>query len=88
MLGVVLGNFVGKVFESLQSFVRTFVQSARIRVRDEFFVEVGVKHSIDCVVEKSVSHCSFVDVSGLGVRDVEGVIIAMSICFVLKVSMQ
>jgi hypothetical protein len=52
---------------------------------DEFLVEIGVKHSVDSMVEKSVPNRSFVNIARLGVRDVEGVVRRVFVGLILEV---
>lgn len=47
--------------------MRAFVQAAGVRVVDELLIEVGIEHSVDCVVEKTISNRGFVDIARFGV---------------------
>ena len=54
---------------------------ARIGVGDEFAGEIGVQDTMNGVMQEAVSHRGFVDIAGLGVGDIEGVVGAVAVGF-------
>ncbi len=85
--GVVLTLLARKVLKAHKCLMRSLPHSTRVRVSNEGAVEEWVEHTMNSMMQKSVAHHGFVDVAWLGVRDVEGVITTMSVCFVCEISM-
>lgn len=86
--GVIFRNFAGESQETIKGFMRAFPFSARIRIMNEFLVEVRIQHAVDAVVEQPVSNGCFVDIARLGVVYLEGLIFAMLVYFIFQISMQ
>ena len=63
----------------------SFVVTARERVGNECSLEKGIEHSIDRVVEKAIADVGFMNVSGFGIADTEGVVGAVAVCHGTKV---
>ncbi|OGM54334.1 hypothetical protein A3F62_01095 [Candidatus Woesebacteria bacterium RIFCSPHIGHO2_12_FULL_44_11] len=58
------------------------INTARIGVKNEFFIKIGIQNSIDCVVEKSVCHPRFVDTPWFWIVYLKGKIFSVPVSFV------
>jgi hypothetical protein len=77
--GIVLRYLVRECLEPPHRPMRSFVEPTGIRIGYEGAVEEGVELAVNGVVEEPVANRRFVNVSGLRIRDLEGIIAAMSI---------
>ncbi len=82
--GVVLAHFTTKRTESVYGFVRSFTDAAGIGIGDKSSVKERIKNAIDGVVKQTVADLGLVDVSRLGVGNVESLIWAVLVCLVAK----
>ena len=88
VFAVVLAHNVEKISEAIVGAVRSFSQTARVGVVDEKFIEEGVELPIDSVMQEPVTHACFVDVSWLGVTNLEMMVAAMCISKVFELLME
>ena len=58
-----------------------FVQPARIRIVDKMFIKYWIQNPKNSVVQNSVAHISFVDMSQFGVFNVKCSIIRVLVSF-------
>jgi hypothetical protein len=79
--GIILTRFPKVSLNLSVGFVRTFIQTTRIGVMNKSFVEVWVQDSIDRMMKQSISNCGLMNVSRLGVRDVESVVATVTVGF-------
>ena len=61
---------------------------AGIRIRNELLIEIRIEYSVDSMVEEPVPHRSLVNVPRLRVRDIEGMVAAVSVVLGFQVLME
>ncbi len=81
---VIFTDFSDKTLQSPNSLVRSFVQPARIRIKDESPIENRVKNSVDSMVQNPVRNFCFMNISRLRIIDVKWTIRAVAISFIFE----
>lgn len=76
---VVPRYLIGKIPKAVHGSVRSLAVSTRIGIGDPCLVEKRVQLSVQSMVDQTVLYCRLVDVSRLGIGDLEGVIPTMLI---------
>ena len=66
----------------------SFLVTTRIRVMDKLAVETRIQDSINSMMEQSITDAGLMNITRFRIIDFEGLIGAMSIRFVYKLSMQ
>ena len=86
--GMVLAFLAGECLKSFDGLMGTFVIPTGIGVSNESFVEERVEDTIEGVVQESVAHGRFVDISRFRVGDCEGVVTGVTVGFRGKLSVE
>jgi|SRR3989344_4434496 len=69
--GVIFAHFSGKEPKSNHSAVRTLPQTTGKRIGDERPVEKRIELSVNRVMKQSISHTCFVNITRLGISNLE-----------------
>ena len=86
--GIILRYAVRERAESRHGLVCSFFLPAGIRISNESVVEERIELPIESVVEEAVANTRFVDVARFWIVDLEMLISAVRICFVLQILME
>ena len=68
--------------------VCALIETAGIRIEDECFIEIWIQHPINRMMQQSVAHFSLVNIARFRIVDLERMIWAVSVGFILKLAMQ
>ena len=85
---VVARDLVGKLPEAVHRPMRAFSLSARVRVGDKCSVEEWIELPVDRVMDETVTYRRLVDVTRLGIGDLEVMVGAVLVRSVLQFTVQ
>lgn len=85
---VVLACLVSENAEAIQGLVRPLPDPAGEGIADELSVKIQVQHSVNGVMDEAIADACFVDVSRLRVGNIEGLIAAVAVGSIDKVTMK